>query len=150
MRVKNYRGPVLVKISTLQKHSSFFLVKVGEKYPLSFGQVDEISNFLNMPERKVTLLKYASLEGSVLCNKGLPQEIYFTFTGAFFFFFKYLFIYLFGCAGSSLRHVGFLVAACVRDLFPRPGIKPGPPSLGSAESYPLDHQGSPYFYWNFI
>ena len=84
-----------MKISTLQKHSSFFLVKVGEKYPLSFGQVDEISNFLNMPERKVTLLKYASLEGSVLCNKGLPQEITLLLLVLFFFFLNiYLFIYL--------------------------------------------------------
>ena len=34
----------------------------------------------NMPKRKVTHLKYATLK--VLCNKGLPQEIYFTFTEA--------------------------------------------------------------------
>ena len=42
----------------------------------------------------------------------------------YFFFKKYLFIYLFW-----LRRV--LVAACMWDLVPRPGIKPGPPTLGA-------------------
>ena len=31
---------------------------------------------------------------------------------------KYLFIYLFGYAGSQLQHTGSLVAACVWDLVP--------------------------------
>ena len=50
-------------------------------------------------------------------------------------FFKYLFIY-FGCTGSQLWHVGFLVvacellvAACMRDLVPRLGIELGPLAL---------------------
>ena len=68
---------------------------------------------------------------------------------AFFFYFKYLFIY-FGCVGSSLLHVGsfscgmrtlscgMLVgsSSLTRDLTRAPCI-------GSTESYPLDHQGSP-------
>ena len=29
------------------------------------------------------------------------------------------------------------------DLAPRPGVKPGPPALGSKKGQPLDHQGSP-------
>ena len=29
--------------------------------------------------------------------------------------------------GSSLRHADFLVAACMWDLVPQPGIEPGPP-----------------------
>ena len=29
------------------------------------------------------------------------------------------------------------------DLVPRPGLEPQAPCIGSAESYPLDHQGSP-------
>ena len=33
--------------------------------------------------------------------------------------------------------------ACMRDLVPLPGIEPGPPALGSLESYPLGHHGSP-------
>ena len=43
----------------------------------------------------------------------------------------------------QLQHANFLVAACMWDLVPRPGIEPGPPCIGSVESYPLDHQGSP-------
>ena len=53
-------------------------------------------------------------------------------------FFKKIFIYLFGCTGSYLRHTGSLVvackllgAACMWDPVPRPGIKPGPPALGA-------------------
>ena len=53
--------------------------------------------------------------------------------------------FFFGCAGSQLRHsgslvvscglflvaaCGLLVAACMWDLVPRPGIEPGPPVLG--------------------
>ena len=36
-----------------------------------------------------------------------------------------------------------LSVACTWDLVPWPGIEPWAPCLGSAESYPLDHQGSP-------
>ena len=79
---------------------------------------------------------------------------------SFFFFFKLiiiiLFIYLFIywlCWVFGSAHVislvvacrllvaahGLLVAACMRDLVPRPGIEPGPPCVRSTESYPLDH-----------
>ena len=59
---------------------------------------------------------------------------------------KYIFIYIyFGCSGSQLWHAGsfscgmqtswlraceLLVVECMRDLVPRPGIKPGPLALG--------------------
>ena len=33
--------------------------------------------------------------------------------------------------GSSLWHEDFLVAACMRDLVPQPGIEPRPPVLGA-------------------
>ena len=52
--------------------------------------------------------------------------------------FAFVLIYLFGCArswlrhtGSSSRHVGSLVAACMWDLVPWLDIKPGPPALGA-------------------
>ena len=34
-------------------------------------------------------------------------------------------------AGSLVAACELLVAACMRDLVPRPGIKPGPPALGA-------------------
>ena len=56
---------------------------------------------------------------------------------------------------SSWHHGGSLVPApriffvvvptlsySMKDLVPWPGIKPGPPALGTWESLPLDHQGS--------
>ena len=55
-----------------------------------------------------------------------------------FIVFLKIFIYLFGCTGSQLQQVGslvvaceLLVAACMWDLFPWPGIEPGPPALGA-------------------
>ena len=53
------------------------------------------------------------------------------------------------CGTRALGHAGWVVVvyglncpmAC-RILVPRPGIEPGPPVL-RAQSYPLDHQGSP-------
>ena len=48
--------------------------------------------------------------------------------------------------------MGSLVAACMRDLVPRPGIKPGPPTLGTwclthwaTGEVPLQLPGSPEF-----
>ena len=49
------------------------------------------------------------------------------------FLFSFLHIYLFGCAGSSLWHVGS-----------GPLTTPGP-CMGSAESEPLGHRGNPSF-----
>ena len=52
----------------------------------------------------------------------------------------YLFIYLFilaapGLSGGmrdlQLQHADFLVAACMWDLVPPPGIEPRPPALGA-------------------
>ena len=48
-------------------------------------------------------------------------------------FLKSIFIYLFGCAGSQLQHVGS--SSLTRDRIPAPCIR-------SAESQPLYHQGS--------
>ena len=67
------------------------------------------------------------------------------------FFLKHLFISLaapgLSCqhSGSLSRHAGSFYSCGMWDLVPRPGIKPGPPPprIGSAESQPLDHQGSP-------
>ena len=52
---------------------------------------------------------------------------------------------LVAACGLLVVACGLIVVACMQDLVPRPGFKPGPhPALiGSAESYPLDHQGSP-------
>ena len=47
----------------------------------------------------------------------------------FFLILIYLFIYLFGCAGSQLRHAGSFSCG-MWDLVPWPGIKTGPPALG--------------------
>ena len=52
----------------------------------------------------------------------------------FFSFFFLNFIYLFGCSGSQLQHVGS--SSLTRD-------RTWAPCTGSSESQPLDHQGSP-------
>ena len=54
----------------------------------------------------------------------------------FFLNFIYLFIYLFIYYSFRLCRVlvaafGILVAACMRDLVPRPGIEPGLPTMGA-------------------
>ena len=67
----------------------------------------------------------------------------------FFFFNIYLFIWLcrvlvaarriFSCGTQAL-----LVATCMRDLNSLSRDRTRAPCIGSAESYPLDHQGSPF------
>ena len=67
----------------------------------------------------------------------------------YYFFFKYLFfyIYLFGCTGSSLQHVGSLVVAC-GVYFPDWGSNPSPlhwPLGPPGKSHP-----SPSFFSNSL
>ena len=61
--------------------------------------------------------------------------------GAFpFFFLIFMFIYLFGCAGSELKHAGSLAARHVGSSSPtRVRTSGPPPTTGST-----DHQGSPF------
>lgn len=68
----------------LCSRSLYFLWKVGVDSLIFWANGQDKYPFKNMHRRKVTLLKYASLEGSVLYYKGLHQENLFTFTGALF------------------------------------------------------------------
>ena len=64
-----------------------------------------------------------------------PEYIKFTYVAHIIFLsFFNIFIYLFGCIRSQLRHTGssFLI-----------GDQTQAPCIGRAESQPLDHQGSP-------
>ena len=72
--------------------------------------------------------------------------------GSFVFsFFILIFIYLFGCTGSSLCleesfSCSMWALSCgVWDLVPWPGIIPRPPALGARSLKQLDHQEVPVF-----
>ena len=51
--------------------------------------------------------------------------------------------------GPSLRHAGFLVAACMWDLVPRSGMEPRPPELGawSLTTGPPGKSLETFFFW---
>jgi len=55
---------------------------------------------------------------------------------SFIYIYIYIFIYLF------IYLVSWGLSCSMRDLVSQPGIEPGPPEFGRAESS-LDHQGSP-------
>ena len=59
-----------------------------------------------------------------------------------YLFFKYLFAYLFGCAGSQLQHVG-------SSSLPR-YHQTWAPCIDNTDSEPLDYQGNPYFSFNLL
>ena len=70
---------------------------------------------------------------------------------AFSFLFFFNIYYSFWLCRVLVAAHGIFAAACrifwlwhsMRDLVPQPGIEPGLPCIGSSESYPLDHRGSP-------
>ena len=82
---------------------------------------------------------FPSLQKEIPC---LPIPL---FISLFFFLtFIYFIIYLFGCVGSQLWHVGlFQLQHVESSSLTRDQTRA--PSIGSAESQPLDHQGSPLY-----
>ena len=78
---------------------------------------------------------------SLMESSNNPKTDYFclTFVSSFL---KIIFIYLFGCTGFKLQHVGS--SSLTRD-------RSWAPCIGSADSQPLNHQGGPclFFLMNY-